>query len=135
MKKNLITYLLFLTPFLGYCDFSDYWIVQINDSTIYDSRVDKEKWKRTFEINISDLGLKDNDIFMVTYITDTPCPDCEYNLLITTTQKEKIELLKMIGSAYFKFTREKLLSIIKEKTEVIYFRTDQEFMKRILFIN
>jgi len=134
MKRFLITYFLFLIPFLGYCDFSDYWIVQINDSTIYDSRTDKEKWNRTFGINISELELTANDTLIIRHQTDTPCPDCEYNLLFTNTRKEKIGLYNLIGESEFKFTKEELISIIKEKTEIIYFRTDQEFMRRILFI-
>lgn len=90
MIKKLTILLLILQPLIAKCDFADYWTVSINDSIIYNSSEDDSAYFKTVIIDISKLQLKNSDTLKINYLTDTPCPDCKYSLLILDEDKNKI---------------------------------------------
>jgi len=131
--RPITTLFLLLLPYLGYCDFVDYWVVQLNDSTIYDSREDKESWNRVHTLNLSELGLTNSDTIRVVYRPDSSCQDCEYNLLLISEAWAKKTKYQMIGSAIFELTM-KDFDFLNERTQLIYFQTGKPYLRRILII-
>ena len=97
MIRKLTILILILQPLIAKCDFADYWIVSLNDSIIYDSRNDDSSYYKTATIFLSDIKLTNSDTLKINYLTDTPCPNCNYSLLITDKEKNKVLYLTKIG--------------------------------------
>ena len=153
MQKEKMRLLLIITflgiSIQGQCDFVDYWKIMVNDSVIYDSRNDKEAWTHSYKLNLPELNLEGTDTISLQYITDTPCPNCDYNLLFTDTAKNKKGVLTINGRdelnrtrmmsidsfGKFKLSVSQLEEITKSTfTEVYYYKTDTGNMFKILEI-
>lgn len=98
MVKQLAILILMLQPLIAKCDFADYWTVSINDSIIYDSRKDDSLSFKISIIDLSTLKLTEADTLKIKYRTDTPCPDCIYNLLVLDDEKNKVLFKKKAKS-------------------------------------
>jgi len=97
MMKKLTILILILLPLIAKCDFADYWTVSINDSIIFDSREDDSSYNKTATIFLSNINLTESDTIKISYLTDTPCPNCKYSLLITDKEKNKVLYLNKLG--------------------------------------
>jgi hypothetical protein len=129
--KTILFLLFNLISILGYCDHIDFFTIKVNDSIIYDSRVNIRK---VHTLKLSTLKLSKKDTITIHYRTDTPCPVCQYCLFFTNSEKEKIGLFRKTGNGEFKFCRKEFKKLTKFKTEIYYFREQQDIMKKILVI-
>lgn len=134
MRQSLFLLLLLSFPLIGNCDFADYIIVRINDSIIYDSRIDRELYERVYGINLSKIEVKETETFVIEYVTDTPCPSCEYSLSFHTKSGLVIREFTSIGPSPFIFTKEEIHDIVKGELEVVYRNKDLDFRRTILKI-
>lgn len=132
--KNILLILIFPISFAGFCDFVDYWIIQVNDSVIYNSNEDNNSWRNLYTLRFSDLKLSKNDTLKIIYQTDTPCSDCTYNLLLTDLKMNKKKLYEKKGLSTFEITFEDFKLLKSKSTEFIYFRSDQKYLRKIMRI-
>lgn len=112
----------------------DYIIVRINDSIIYDSRLDRELYERVYKIELSKIEFRDTESFIIEYVTDTPCPSCEHSLSFNTKSGLVIREFTSIGPSPFIFKKEDIQRMVNDELEIVYRNKVFDFQRTILKI-